>query len=242
MLGTDGNSCITARDPQVHRRGRLKSTSSHADGFMGVPSAQQKKYTPRHRFAGGRAGRRATSLPLFAVVVLMGAAMMLWQETSAVFTATTANPANSWQAGSVALADDDSGTAMFNASGLTPGATGSNCITVTYTGTLPTVVKVYASASADASSAAQYLDINIIEGTGGGFGSCGAFVAATTIYTGTLATFTTTKTGYSTGVGTWAPSSPASKIYKITYTLNAATPASKQSAVTSCTLQWEAQS
>ncbi len=181
-------------------------------------------------------------MPLFAVVVLMGGVMMLWQETSAVFSATTANPTNSWQAGSVALADDDSGTAMFNASGLTPGATGSNCITVTYTGTLPTVVKVYASASADASSAAQYLDINIIEGTGGGFGSCGAFVAATTIYTGTLATFTTTKTGYSTGVGTWAPSSPASKIYKITYTLNAATPASKQSAVTSCTMQWEAQS
>ena len=106
---------------------------------------------------------------------------------------------------------------------------------------MATSVKLYASASADASSVAQYVDLTIEQGTGGGFGSCGAFTSPTTIYTGTLATFTSTKTAYASGVGSWTPSSSATKVYRITYTLNASTPSNKQGSSTTATLQWESQ-
>jgi hypothetical protein len=187
------------------------------------------------------AGRRLLAVAGALMLGLLGSGVLVWQGSAAVFSSTTSNAANSWTLGSVTLADDDTGAAMFSATGLVPGSTGSNCISVSYTGTVATAVKLYASASADASSVASYLDLTIVEGTGGGFGSCGAFVAGTTVYTGTLATFTSTKIAYGSGVGSWAPSSSATKVYKITYTLNASVPTAKQSAVTTATLQWEAQ-
>jgi hypothetical protein len=175
------------------------------------------------------------------VVGLLGSGLMVWQGTAAVFSSTTSNASNAWTAGSVTLADDDTGSALFSATGLVPGSTGSNCITVTYSGNVATTVKLYASASADASSVAQYLDLTIQEGTGGGFGSCGSFSAGSTIYSGTLSTFTSTKTAYGSGVGSWAPSSSSTKVYKITYTLNASTPSAKQGTSTTATFQWESQ-
>jgi hypothetical protein len=190
------------------------------------------------------APRSATRLLAVAGALLMGllgSGMMVWRGSSAVFSSTTANGSNSWTLGSVTLADDDAAAAMFSATGLVPGSTGSNCILVTYSGNVATAVKLYASASADASTVAQYLDMTIVEGTGGGYGSCGSFVAGTTIYTGTLANFTSTKTAYGASVGSWAPSSSATKVYKFTYTLNASVPSAKQAAVTTATFQWEAQ-
>jgi len=196
---------------------------------------------PRHE-AGGTAVRRDVRAIVLAVVLgLLASGAMVWQGTSAMFTASTSNAANSWTLGTVTLADDDSAGALFSASGLLPGSTDSNCITVTYSGTVATAVKLYASAATDASSVAQYVDVTIEEGTGGGFGSCGAFVPSSTIYTGTLSNFTSTSTAYGNGVGTWAPSAPGSSVYRISYTLNAATPGNKQGAATTATFQWEAQ-
>jgi hypothetical protein len=67
-------------------------------------------------------------------VVASGA--MVWQSSYSAFSATTASPTNNWSAGTVALSDDDSNTAMFTASNLKPGATGVKCIAVTSTGSL----------------------------------------------------------------------------------------------------------
>lgn len=212
----------------THRAGRVRPRRTTVQGIAG-------------RLGSGRGAARPLAVAGALLLGLLGSGVMVWQGSAAVFSSTTANGSNSWTLGSVTLADDDTGSALFTATGLAPGATGSNCITVTYSGNVATAVKLYASASADASAAAQYLDLTIVEGTGGGFGSCGAFVAGTTIYTGTLATFTSTKLAYGSGVGTWAPSSAGSKVYKITYTLNAAVPSAKQSAVTTCTFQWKAQ-
>jgi hypothetical protein len=196
----------------------------------------------RHvRRVGDGAGRQRLAMVLAVLAGLVASGGLVWHGTSAVFTSTTSNPSDSWTLGSVTLSDDDTGSALFSASGLVPGSTGANCITVTYSGTVATSVKLYASASADASSAAQYLDLTIQEGSGGGFGSCGAFTSSSTIYSGTLATFTSTKTAYGSGVGSWAPSSSGTKVYKISYTLNASTPSAKQGAVTTATLQWESQ-
>ena len=59
---------------------------------------------------------------------------LVWQSSYSAFSATTSNPTNNWSAGTVALSDDDSNTAMFTASNLKPGATGTKCIAVTSTG------------------------------------------------------------------------------------------------------------
>lgn len=207
-----------------------------------TPGAERDRN--RTLFVGPAPRRRNLAMPLALLVGLLGSGALVWQGTAAVFSATTANPGNSWSAGAISLSDDDSSdTAMFAATGLVPGSTGSNCIAVTYTGTLATSVKLYVSASTDASALAQHLDLVIEQGTGGGYGSCGAFVAdgGGPIFSGDLSTFATTKNSFGAGVGNWTPNANGSKVYKISYTLNAATPSNKQGAATTATFTWEAQ-
>ncbi|WP_369131734.1 hypothetical protein [Modestobacter sp. I12A-02662] len=79
------------------------------------------------------------------VGLVLGAAVV-WQSTSAAFTATTDNPGNSWQAGTVALGDSASGSALFTSTAdgaLTPGSTRSRCIQVDYTGNLDADIRLY---------------------------------------------------------------------------------------------------
>lgn len=191
-----------------------------------------------------RHGPRVPPVMVGAVLVgLVASGALVWRGTSAAFTAQTSNAANAWTTGSVALTDDDGAAAMFTATGLLPGDQGENCITVDYDGSVATSVKLYRSASADVDTVAQHIDLVITEGTGGGFGDCTGFVAdGAAIYSGTLATFTTTKLAYASGVGAWAPDDATdSKVYKFEYTLNAATPDAKQGKTTTATFQWEAQ-
>jgi len=221
--------------------GRDLMSSLHDLPPVGVGDAGRRR---RGRGVHSKTWRRPGPLAIALAVVmgLLGSGTMMWHSSSAVFSSTTSNGSNSWTLGSVTLADDDTGSAMFTATGLVPGATGSNCIAVTYSGNVATTVKLYVSASADASSVAQYINVTVVEGTGGGFGSCGAFVAGTTIINNVaLSTISSTDIAYGSGVGTWAPSSSGTKVYKFTYTLSAAVPSAKQSAATTATFQWEAQ-
>lgn len=167
--------------------------------------------------------------------------LMLWTGTSAAFTASTSNPTNAWNAASVAISDDDAGTAMFTATGLTPGSTGSKCITVTYNGNVAAGVKLYVSASSG--TLGPHLNMTVEEGTGGSFSDCTGFtIVGSAIYTGTLSNFAATSTAYSSGVGTWAPStSGTTRTYKFTYTLDSATPSSMQSTTAGADFSWEAQ-
>lgn len=76
--------------------------------------------------------------------------------SSAAFTATTDNTGNAFNAATIALSDDDGGTAMFDVSGLVPGDVTTGCITVTYTGTAdPAVVKIYQGAYTETDGAAD---------------------------------------------------------------------------------------
>ena len=166
---------------------------------------------------------------------------VMWQASSAAFTASTGTAANTWNAGTVALTDDDSGTAMFAATNLRPGSTGDKCITVTYNGSLSAGVKLYGTAVSGALS--PYVDLVIEEGSGGGSGSCSGFTPSGTAFTGTLASFGSTKTGFATGVGTFTPSgSGQQKTFHISYTVNAATPDTAQNATAAATFTWEANS
>src|SRR4051794_9534286 len=106
------------------------------------------KITPKKLVAGA-------AVPL-AVMVSGG---LVWQSSYSAFSATTASPTNNWTAGSVALADDDSNSAMFNAGNLKPGSTGSKCIVVTSSGSLASTVKLYGTSHTTTKSLSDYLNL-----------------------------------------------------------------------------------
>jgi hypothetical protein len=185
-----------------------------------------------------------------AVAGLVGvaaAAGVVWHASYSAFSASTANPANSWSAGSVALGDDDRGSALFTASDLTPGGPGgAQCIAVSSTGTLPAAVKLYGTGFATSNALASDITLTISQGSGGGYGSCTGFVPLAddaTVYTGTLAGFAGTARDYASGVGDWAPTGTGAetRVFQISYTLAANTPNSAQNGTATLGFTWEAQ-
>jgi hypothetical protein len=175
-----------------------------------------------------------------AAVLASGA--MVWQSSYSAFSATTASPTNNWSAGTVALSDDDSDTAMFTASNLKPGATGTKCIAVTSTGSLASTVKLYGTNYATTNNLASNINLKIEEGTGATTASCAGFTGGSTLYDGAMNTFGTTKTSFATGVSSWAPTGGnATKSYRITYTLSSSTPDSAQGGTAALGFTWESQ-
>ena len=176
-------------------------------------------------------------------VALVASGALVWQSSYSAFSASTSNPDSNWTAGSVAISDDDSNTAMFTAGALKPGATGSKCIAVTSNGTLPAAVKLYGTSYATTNGLAPNINLVVEEGTGATTGSCAGFTGGSTVYTGALSAFGTTKTSYATGVGSWTPTGSGSetKSYKITYTLSASTPDTAQGGTATLGFTWESQ-
>jgi hypothetical protein len=186
--------------------------------------------------------------------------MFVYQASNAAFTGYTTNPGNTWTTGVVSLTDDDTGadadtgTALFTATGLLPGATATKCIRVNYTGTAATTgVRLYRSAHTDANSLLQYITMTITEGTGtaefDGTPDCTNFTAdpagTSVLFNSTLNNFTS-KTAWGTGAvyntgAPWAPSSADTKVYKFAYTLSASTPDAMQGKTATMAFRWEAQ-
>jgi len=191
-----------------------------------------------------RAARLAAWITIPAALVASG--VVVSTASYSAFSATTVNPTSNWTAGNVALTDDDNNTALFNATGLKPGSTGVNCITVTSTGSLPSTVKLYGTNAATTNALASNINLTVEQGTGGGFGSCTGFTPATTsgtLYSGTVAGFGTASTNFATGVGTWAPtgSGSESRVYRFTYTLSSTAPNTVQGGTAALGFTWEAQ-
>lgn len=229
----DGASGINRKAPRAdHRReGERPDEEGTTDVSEGTPAPTGTALPLRLAVAGAAA--------LFGVLVT-GALVM--SRTQAAFTASTGNPVNAWQAGTVTLGDDDSGGALFSSAGLLPGDTGSRCITVTYTGDVTAAVKLYASSSTG--TLGQYVNLVVEEGSGAGnagsyAGGCTGF-SGSTLYSGTLSAFAAASTGWATGVGTFTPSaSGATKVYKFTWTLDAGAPSAAQGTSVTTTFQWE---
>ena len=174
-------------------------------------------------------------------MALLASGGMVWQASYSAFSATTASPTNNWSAGTVALSDDDSNTAMFNASNLKPGSTGSKCIVVTSSGSLASTVKLYGTSHSTTKSLSDYLNLKVEEGTGGSFSNCTGFTAGSTIFDGTATSFAG-KTDFASGVGSWAPAAgTVTKTYKVTYTLSGSTPDTAQGGTTALAFTWESQ-
>jgi hypothetical protein len=192
-----------------------------------------------------RAWTRAISVG--TVVAGVGAsAAVVWHSSYSAFSATTVNPTNNWAAGSVSLTDDDSNTAMFNATNLKPTSTGTKCIAVTSTGSLASTVKLYGTTPATTNGLSSYINLTVTQGTGGGFSSCSGFTplgTGSSVYSGTLAAFGSANTNFATGLGTWAPTGTGSetRVFQFTYTLDPATPNTAQSGTAAIGFTWEAQ-
>jgi hypothetical protein len=148
---------------------------------------------------------------------LLGGGVMVWQASDSAFSGTTVNPNNAWTAGAVSLTDDDSGSAMFTSTGMTP-TTGSvqKCIAVTYGGSVSAPVKLY-GATPGGTGFGTYLNLTIEVGTVGSFSSCGAF-SGSSIYSGTVATFGAARTNYGNGLATtWTPTGTGqSRVFRFT--------------------------
>jgi hypothetical protein len=189
-----------------------------------------------------RRGARWGSLAA-VVVAIVASAALVWQSSYSAFTATTTNPGNSWATGSVVLADDDNNTAMFSVTGMKPGQTGTHCIAVTSSGTLPSTVKLYGTGSTGP-ALSPYINLTIADGTGGTFASCAAFTQTASLFSGTLSGFATSFNSFSTGLGSWAPTGTASetRAFKFTYTLSSTTPDTAQNSTATIGFTWEAQS
>ena len=129
----------------------------------------------------------------------------------AAYTATTTNPGNSLSTGTVAISDNDGAdVAMYTKAAdgnLGPNQNITKCIRVTYTGSLTSPVKLYATTPI---TNGDRFTVQVERGTQntGTFSSCGDFEATSTAFaTADLSTFPST---YATGVdgkasaATWA--------------------------------------
>ncbi len=195
-----------------------------------------------------RSSRRQIPGGVILAIGMVVSATTLWQASSAAFTATTANPGNTWSTGTVVLNDNDGGaspmlgTAIFSSSAMKPGDQVVKCINVVYSGTVDTVVplRFYTTTTTDpgvgGNTLGTYFTVQVEEGTGSSSNSaCTGFSATSTIFDsthnmtvsptaaipiGTLADLTQNRTTYANSFACgWTPtSSSTTKSYRFTVT------------------------
>ncbi|PZF59437.1 hypothetical protein DEI81_13675 [Curtobacterium sp. MCBD17_013] len=196
-----------------------------------------------------RPTRTLARISTLAVIpaALLAAGVAVSTASYSAFSATSSDDANNWSMGTVALTNDAANGALFSASNLKPGSTGTNCIAVTSSGSLASAVKLYATNVQQTKALASSVNLQIKQGTGGGYGTCAGFTPTSgvdgTLYNDTLASFASTHTDYATGIGTWKPAGDKAetKTFQITYTVSPDAPASLMGATASLGFTWEAQ-
>jgi hypothetical protein len=148
--------------------------------------------------------------------------------TRAAISATTANPGNQFNAGTINLADNDGGTYMYQVNNVQPGDSISRCIRVTYTGSLNSTVKLFMDTPLDA--LAPYVDMSVKAGTQATstFPDCTGFSSTSTLYSGTLSGFQSTSGSAASGLA-YSPHGATpwvnndSVVYQVTLTLQSGT-------------------
>ena len=126
------------------------------------------------------------------------------------FSSTTSNDNNNFTAGTVTIADNDAGAALYALTNQKPGVTTDRCIKVTYSGSLDADVKLYSSALAGVGS--NLINLTVTPGTQGGapaFPRCTGFTpdAGAPLYSGVASGF---PTSYATGISDY-PGTVATK-------------------------------
>jgi hypothetical protein len=160
------------------------------------------------------------------------------------FTSQANNPNNRVTAGTVTLADNDGGTALYDLTAAKPGDSQTSCIRVLYTGSLSADVKLYTPDSIGALGPDVNLKIEPGTQASPSFPSCTGFTPdGAAIFDAALSTFPTT---YAGGVSDYPGAGSAwtngdAVVYRVTATLSASAPDSAQGATTGLhTIRWEA--
>jgi hypothetical protein len=163
----------------------------------------------RQRIRSARLG----ALIAAGLALSAGGGLGVW----AALRATVTNAADSATSGTVELTDNDGGQVLFNLSNLKPGDTATQCMRVSYTGTLPAKVRLYGATSG--TGLEGDVAVRITRGTMAsdpGPRSCTGFAADSTtwvtganagdIYVGALKDF---PGSYAAGLGDPTTASPA---------------------------------
>lgn len=197
----------------------------------------------------GAASMRDHTTLLRATALVAGALLLsvvTLTTSRAAFSDVTDNTGNSFAAGSVELVDDDSSTALFTVTGMAPGDSVVECITVTYQGSItdPGPVMLYSGGYTGSQPLAAALQLTVAEGTGGEFGDCDGFVGSTLVEGETIDSLATAHASYATGVEGWTPSAtPQSRTYRFTVQLAGdAADALQGTQVTAAAFVWEVRS
>lgn len=170
---------------------------------------------------------------MLCVAALWAGAALLWAPGWAGYTSQTASSGNRFDAGTVTITDDDSGTQVFAATGMRAGEHQTRCLAVSFAGSLTSAVRLYVTGLAQTGALASWLLLTVDEGSGGSFASsagladCGAgFRSATRIWSGTLASLAGTATSYDTGVLSWSPSGAVAetRVYRFRVAVDDAAP------------------
>jgi predicted ribosomally synthesized peptide with SipW-like signal peptide len=187
--------------------------------------------------------RRSTSARLAmsaaALAAILGAGAY---GTYSAFSDTTENTGNTFAAGTIDIADDDSGTSMFTVSGMLPGQTETRCINVSNVGTSP-FANVGLSGAVGGTGLATSLQVTVDRGTGAGGGtsfSCTGYTNVTSgIVTGALSAFPTTASPVNDATG-WTAG--AKKSYRFTVALPSTAPQSAMGQTATLAVTWTASS
>lgn len=182
--------------------------------------------------------RRRSGAIIGGAAALSAAAVsaLVFTATNAAFTATTDNSGSSFDAGTVALSDNDLGSALFTVTDMVPGDTETACIEVTYDGTIVGAdlagLNLYGTSSG---ALAAELDLDVQRSAAGG--SCAAFSSAATVYSGALSAL---GTSFATGAAGLTPSATNETVaYQFSVTLPASAPNGVQGASGAADFTWE---
>lgn len=119
-----------------------------------------------------------------AMSVLIIATVVVNRSTDALET-DGAVSASEVSSGTIELSDDDDGRSLFDLADMAPGRTNAECITISYDGTIvPVDLSLQAEVDGDLG---PYLDVEIDQGSAGGFAQCDGFVPEGSVFRGTLA-------------------------------------------------------
>ncbi len=184
-------------------------------------------------------------------VAMLAAAALVWQSSYAAFSGTTRNSGNDRATGSVALTDDDAGSARFQVASMLPGATETKCITVTANASAPGTVKAYmVNPVTSPAGLERYVEVTVNAGTGGSFADCAGFTPFTTgnpVVADTPLSQLAMANSYANGVGGWPVTAGSqSRTYQITWTFDTSGLTQTQvdqlqGSHTGIDLQWELQ-
>jgi hypothetical protein len=196
--------------------------------------------------SGGNNAMSKTKKVLRTILVAGVLSALAALATFSAFSAQTDNPGNNVTAGTVALSDNDGGSASYNMTNAKPGDSSAPfCVRVAYTGSLDSNVKLYTPSTIGALG--PYVNLKVETGSGTST-NCSDFAQAagdSTLFNATLNTF---PTSYAGGVLDSGPAAATkwvngnSVTYRVTATLSASAPDSAQSATTgSHIIRFEAQ-